>query len=79
MKVSEAQAKALEALARDGDTYAIDDPRATLITDGKGFSQPLDQTTLQELRRTGLIASRHHPRYYFITARGIRALERAGR
>jgi phosphoribosylformylglycinamidine (FGAM) synthase-like amidotransferase family enzyme len=79
-KLTTPEIKALQALARNNDTYAVNHPGARIpITDGEGFMVIIEHATIAELERKGFVAKRYHPLYFFITAAGLKALERAGK
>jgi hypothetical protein len=84
MKLPPDQLKALQALARNADTYAVKTGQSKVpITDGKGLTEGfmviIEAATMAELERAGYVAKRYHPLYFFITARGLKALERASK
>lgn len=80
MKLPPDQLKALAALARNADTYAVNtDAPQVPVTDGEGFMTIIEAATMAELERRGYVAKRYHPLYFFITARGLKALERASK
>lgn len=76
-KLSQAEVKALQALARNEDTYAVKTGAKVPVTDGEGFMVIIEPATMAELERRGYVAKRYHPLYYFITAQGRMALRKA--
>jgi hypothetical protein len=79
-KLESDEIKALEALARNADTYAVKTGAPQVpVTDGAGFMVTIEAATMAKLERKGYIAKRYHPLYFFITAAGLKALERSGK
>lgn len=77
MKLPPDQLKALEALARNADTYAVKTGQPKVpVTDGEGFMVIIEAATMAELERKGYVAKRYHPLYFFITAKGLKALKK---